>query len=330
MEKLTKCNKCQLNEICDCKHYSLAFFKILQKVQARVLTSSPTSINTEIELIRAGVDKVNGKFNQHPLVAAVCTNAGFLGATFKQVQLKDRKPYLEINFNSSKIHLRLDYTKSFVTSLVSNPNHFISWSKYINILEQLIPADALNTFEITRLDLNLDYNCTFEKLIESINVKNKRDMISFNDESGIRTGMNIGKGQSCLVIYDKSTKASLTYNSSRIELRLSGKMLPTKILKQLPFCLSEKNYFTQIEANHLELQTVALLDDQKTRLDEFILLARREGFYSARKKFNQNKNFDRDFKGLIKLTKWSTQPTKAFRDYILKSMSIEQALKTVH
>lgn len=307
---------------CDCQKAVLSFFNLLEAVHKRVLSEKPASA-PQPKVVSAGIDKLNAYFLTSVSKADLIDRAKSNGYTTNVVFLKDRKPYLAIAQEERCVHLRVGMDQSQIVGLVSNPNRFKSWQHYTWFLKTILEPEILDSTKVSRLDLNLDLETSFQDLMQMIDIRNKRSALSFNDESGKRTGCIIGKGSEKVAIYDKALKENSDTPRSRIEVRLAGSKLPGKSIWGVPETICNQPHFENLIG-----VSVAYLEDQRTdhlqrKLQQFKFMFEHDGFYLAKKHFNMSRNFERDFSKLIKVTSWPIQPEKLFRSTILQFMQKE-------
>ncbi len=300
----------------------MSFFDILTKAEQRVLSAKPSSILSQPMTIRGGIDKLNGYFRSPVPKQVIISNAKAIEATIRRVFLKDKKAYLEVSSNAAVIHLKLGQGESDVTCYITNPNRFDGYQGYQSFLGAIVPQEALNSSVITRVDLNLDFSCDFSELLKSIDIKNKRSSLTYIDDSGVRTGMIIGKGNETIAVYDKSRKDKLEKPISRIELRLSGAKLPTRSQTALQSKLLHNDYFFQINGIHV----AALPSSQSSqdKVNTFSTMIKRDGLFAAKRVLSQHRNFDRDYGKLFMFESWTNQPTELFKNEIHKFFNIKE------
>ncbi|MBC7420563.1 MAG: hypothetical protein H7328_07540 [Bdellovibrio sp.] len=316
MNVTEQCLICQTNNLCDCRQSLASFFNILKSANNRVLRVKPSSDNDQPKVIGAGIDKLNAYFTETIQIGQIHKAAKLFGYTIKRVFLKDRKPYLVISSDSNQIHLKLSYGETDITGLISNPNKFINWQNYYTFINSVVPKEPILNAKVTRLDLNLDFECSFSALTQMLDIKNKRSSLTFIDESGSRTGLIIGKGNEKIEIYDKAKKENLTDNFTRIELRLGKSKLPSRSIIDIPNMVAAGLHFEGLVGVNTRFTDLPLNTEQSLRLAAFKHNLERDGFYSAKKMMNQSRNFDRDFSKLIKVDNWKIQPSQLFKTKI--------------
>lgn len=304
---------------CDCQKAVLSFFNLLEGVHKRVLSEKPASAK-QPKVTSAGIDKLNAYFTNSVSKAGLIDKARSNGYTTNIVFLKDRKPYLAIAQEERCVHLRIGMDQSRIVGLVSNPNHFNSWQHYTSFLKTIIEPEILDAAKASRLDLNLDLETSFQDLMQMIDIRNKRSAWSFNDESGKRTGVIIGKGSEKVVIYDKALKENSETPRSRIEVRLTGTKLLNKSIWGVPETVCNQPHFENLIGVSVSYPEARHTEQLQRKLQPFKFMLEHDGFYLAKKHFNTSRNFERDFSKLIKVTSWPIQPEELFRSTILQFM----------
>ncbi len=289
---------------------------LLEKVQDRVLSNNPSSAAHHLPVICAGIDKLNARFANPIETVSLMRNAREIGLNIKQEYLRDRTPYLKVGTDDRFLHFKLSLDRSHITKMISNPNRFETWQEYYECILALLTSEHIQKINLSRLDLNLDFAVPFLELIQSIDLKNKKCAVSFNDESGDRTGLLIGKGCETIEIYDKAKKNKLASDYTRLELRLSGSKVPSQNLDELPRIIQESNFFETIQGFNVTFLTNEHSESQLSRLNEFKNILMREGLHLARKTMDRDRNFERNFKGLIEIKPWGLQPNLLFKNTI--------------
>ncbi|GEM_PF-5322893 len=209
MEVTAPCPICKSFNLCDCGKAFTTFFRILDAVNTRVLREQASSKVENLPVIAAGIDKLETYFNEPLTTEFVLKRSQQLGFMAEQTYLKERTPFLKISDEDKYIFLKPGMDRTHIDRKVTNPNRFNSWSHYMDFIESVLSPLVVKNAILSRLDLNLDFLCTFADLLQSIDVKNKRSALSFRDESGERTGLIIGKGKENIEIYDKAKQSKL-------------------------------------------------------------------------------------------------------------------------
>lgn len=314
MENNVPCPICHTSVSCVCISSTTRYFTLLKAVQDRVLSQKDASIKTtHPPTIGAGIDKINMRFKEPFPINQITSNAHKLGLKVSDATLKEKGRFFKIHSGDTFIHFKCSIMGDAVTQMISNPNRFRKWDIYLGYVNSLIPIDIIEDMSLSRLDLNLDFACSFQDLIQSIEVKHKNLSAKFEDKGGHRTGLTIGSGDELFVLYDKSRKNGLKTNYSRIEQRLMRAKLPTRSLFEIPNSLALYSPFKNLEGGSVRFLSSLGLGESILKLQEFKYCLEREGFYSARKAFNTQRNFERDFKGLVLFEKWDQQPKEIFK-----------------
>ncbi len=310
------CPTCNTINACECQSTLTSFFKILKCTSDRVLSDKQASSARQPEVVTAGIDKLNAYFISPISTDTIRENCKQIGAPLKRVFLKDRKPYLSCGLDSKQIHLKLGFGETNITGIISNPNRFKTWQNYFNFISSVVPQQSVVEAQVTRIDLNLDFACSFASLTQMLDVKNKRSALTFIDTSGSRTGLIIGKGDEKIEIYDKAKLENLPHPLCRVELRLAKKKLPDRSIEKIPVAILSASYFEGLTGMNTSFTDVVITSEQALRLSTFKHSLVRDGFYSAKKSMNQMRNFDRDFAKLIRCEYWTIQPTQLFNSKI--------------
>lgn len=308
------CPICINETNCECANLTLSFFRILEGTHNRVLSEKPASPPTpHLYVLGAGVDKLNGVIQGGYSIGELLQRLATSRIPVTRKILKNRAIYYEIGYGTRVVHLKINDHNRTVTELISNPNRFDFWGEYMKMISIAIPEPTLKNLVITRLDLNLDFEVEFATLIQEIDLKLKQSSIQYEDDGGRRTGINIGKKPESIVIYDKAHKENLIHPRTRIELRLTGDRLPTRNLFDIEDSVRSPKIFNGIVGLRI-IDTPSLRTNSK--LQPFLAILTRDGYFAARKAFNLNRNFHRDIESLISPQLWDLQPNQLFQEHI--------------
>lgn len=318
MEHTQTCPLCKKNESCHCKHSLAKFIELLSVSEKRlpVSTSKATSVQREIKAI-VGIDKLHLELpiSGHELLATIKE----LGISFKPKRLKTMWVY---QIAKGIYFPQKDYLAP-VVSILSNPNYFGSYQDFKGLIESLVPQNTHNRIRIKRLDINFDYSIPFKTFLKSIEINGKQSDVEYANQRGVQTGIRIGKGSEKINIYDKTEQANLEVPVSRIEIQLTGEKLPTKIFAELFDVLQSeqfpKNYLERFLLSDVSFCSQELLtESQRTKQSEFKFTLEKDSLFKAKQLFNQNNNFERDFKGIIERYPWVQQPKTIFSNLIIQ------------
>lgn len=322
-----QCPICKSRISCNCKVAIARYIALLEYGEkARLVsTSVPSSNNFTVKILASGIDKADYKLKVSLLTDKLTSILSENNIRYKLTKLGKRKCYfLKIYLSNTEfIHLQLDFHKRLITHIITNPNRFKSFKRYLLFLN-FITGNNLSNLILTSLDLNIDYFLTLSELLASTDFKNKKLNVEYENDCGQLTGIIIGKGEEVHKIYRKSNSESSELEFSRHELSLRGKKLPTRDIRELENILKTQNFFTNITAVDIEFLNNSKDKQQNDKVSTFKFLLEHKGFYSARKHFSQNRNFDRDFKDLIIIKDWAIQPTELFKTNISNFFSQEE------
>lgn len=183
----------------------------------------------------------------------------------------------------------------------------------------ILPPSEIEGAKITRLDLAIDYRECLENVLSGFDFTRKQTRVAYQDKGGSRTGVCIGRGSERIVVYDKAAESGAEELRTRIEIQLAGKKLPARNLDDLRKTFAQRDWdpFDQITLNQVGFPTEVdhFTKIQRERLADLKPILRREGLFSARREFNKQGNFIRDFRSLISVTPWSEQPSDTLRKY---------------
>ena len=318
----TNCPVCYFSGSCGCLSRLQRYFELLQVSNQRVSTCKVTSEDPAFLCPqRALIDKLNSA-----LLTPIPRNVLFKRLEKAQlssrlIKLKDKRWYLEIGGSLTGFYFRVNgNTEPHVANLITRPSAYQSFFEYKSVLRSVLMPEELSSMRLTRLDLALDFPVNLDGFLRSFDVIYKRSKISYLDEGAQRTGLIVGRGNEKILVYDKAREQHLPNPLTRLELQISGRKLPTKSFDELPFFFSSENTWSPFE--HIELNSItdrkslALTPTESARLSEFRSLLSREGYLSARRVFNKQGNFDRDYKPLIEIRRVKNQPSQNFKRLI--------------
>ena len=311
MKLAEPCISCKSNTTCDCLNVLVRFYNLLEGVRLRILTTKVASEKYDQNMDSAGIDKLNAYFSEPLEIAEIIRKAKAHNFTVEKTRLES-KNQLKISCSEEYIHFTLDISQTHFKGFISNPNRFKNWPSYVLFLEKLLDSEVIRSAKIQRLDLNVDFFTPYNEIVQRIDMKNKSTEASYESKRGQRTGIYIGKGSEQLLIYDKSIKDNLSNPRSRIELRLKEGKIKCHSIYDIPESLRKNNYFCDVEGVDVVQSKSILTHGQNLKLQEFMGILVRDGFYSARKSMNKSRNFDRDFAGILKIAPWSNQPSELF------------------
>ena len=206
-----------------------------------------------------------------------------------------------------------------------NPARFQSYLDCLQFLREVIPLRYLRTGSLSELHLSVDYPIPLSDVIEGIQLPKKRKTTEYYDGAR-RTGVMIGANHECLLVYDKfaeqklkkKDKCSVSDPTTRIELRLRGRKLPTRDLLSLEATLRRTYELKQslwpmsaVSLHSVQLRTVSGLKLRERLYQErFASHVRLMGFQLARKFLGRGCNFRQRYERYFELHPFAMQPSR--------------------
>lgn len=244
------------------------------------------------------------------------------GTSVRATRLRDRRWYLQVGPEKNGIFVNGHWGSVSLRKIVTRPSAFRSFQEYFDTLCNLFGTASLRHAIIERIDFAVDYPVGLEGFLASFDVARKRVRMEFLDDGSNRTGLNVGRAPEKLVIYDKGRRSGVPGPLTRLEAQISARKLPSKDFQGLTDLLCSDD-MRLVPFGSVRLHDVALPDLQtlpsehlRSRLAEFDVLLRREGYLSARTKLGASGNFKRDYGKFLELTPWSETPDAAVRRHL--------------
>jgi hypothetical protein len=305
------------------KNDLVRFTDLLLKVSNRVKVSRPnvTSMVGTFQKPKGFIDKLVLFFSEKKSVSELINRAEKLGCKCETGYLTDKKLYLFIKKEHIQIECFLGVPENTeIKKIQFNPSKGLVFYKSELFLLELF-GPIIFEAKIYRIDFTIDIFKGFKKILEGLDVKYKSAKVEYIGKGSNRTGVKIGQGNDKLVIYDKSKKEKTKYPWTRIERQLSGPKSPIKKYGELRYSLSSIIKFNPlgiVTLNHIDLVEKAdYTEVQREQFNELKVLIKHEGYFSARKKLNYNKNFQRDYSKYFTLTAFKKQPEDIFNEDII-------------
>lgn len=280
----------------DCQK-TLVFLKILEGIDQRISSYKHTSkSNSDLKPIRASIDKLNLRvcdpvprdvFLKKALEKGY-TSELFWGngrACFHQIKKDDFSCLIP---DCSSIH-----------TIISNPSKAACWQSYLDCLNPL--RSILGSLKLSRLDLALDFENTFDELKKWLIVEGVSTIHDFHVEQSRgqkNTGIRYGKKPRQVELYDYALKHGLPGPIARLEERFFAKRVSRLTLEDLPnFVRCEDQIFKKIKFVHAQVpECVSGIGPKPKELSQFL---HKLGYAETKRQFNAHGNFDRDYKKFI-------------------------------
>lgn len=322
MDIADTCLACSKPNCQECRGQLVRFFQLLQTAADREINVSRGNVTSTQSLhpqvMGAGIDKLHGFFRT-PLPVVEAKHFVMQSHCVVEEMVLDRRKCLAIRDDRGTIHLTINRHHE-IGGFMTNPNRFGSWRHFISHFNSIVPDEQIHSAQITRLDLNIDFELSFAEAIQKIDFSFKNKSVSYDDESGTRTGMTIGKGTEYMVMYDRAKREKVDSAWTRLELRMFKAKLPTRMIAEVPKAILQRSFFDKVMGlnAHVNESTKTLNEGASLKLIEFNHILRRDGYFAAKKYFNHMGNFQRDFAKLIEVNHWSIQPQDIFHKHIQK------------
>jgi hypothetical protein len=270
-----------------------------------ILTSKLTSLTPQDILSGGFIDKIELNVNDYNISVNYLKSTNVFYAREKR----------EGRFHTLELFKNLDISayynrKGYIYKLKLNPSSEVDWITFYQKSKPLWHIFDLYKLKILRLDLTIDLREDFKSISSGIVVKYKQSADVFK-KSKI-TGLNFGTGDEVIKVYNRSLKAKLPFDCTRIEILLKGKKLPFYTIKDFIKLVNDRdkfrlfNPFINISLNTLELKQNITTENELRAMYQLEITP----YFYFKKIHNQNGNFNRNFKDIIKLSPKKIQPTE--------------------
>lgn len=221
------------------------------------------------------------------------------------------------------------YNRSgLVYRLILNPSSISNWtifSKSISPLWKYFSPDSI----ITRADLTIDIARDFKYLYKGIIITGKCSVTTHRKI--VVTGLDIGKNEEIIKVYDRTKKAKLSFPCTRIEIALKGRKRPfkniTQMLDYFQNFSNAKNPFNIISLNYISIPDNKVCSKpSKTKSLQMKNLLELCSYMDIKNHFNSNNNFQREFGNIIFPIPSNLQPNEIFKVGILDFFKTNQNL----
>lgn len=296
------------------------FMELLLQVRERVSSPKLTSTITQYSSGKGFLDKVECYHPTGLNLQTIKRKCEELGLSYHSKRLADKKLYLEISKNEKQIHFFLGHPHNqILRKIFFNPSGYKSVNEMMSFLEEIFDNEMLELV-ITRIDFTLDLCVSYQEILKGLDIKHKRSNSEYSRNS-VRSGIVIGGMNDKIKIYDKAAQLRLKTPLTRIERQIRKPVLFVRSVKDLSNSLEKiLNFkpFDVINLNHIDFEEgQCRTQEQLNKMSELKALIDHEGYFLAKKKLNQNDNFQRDFGKFFKLTEFSRSANDQFQEDII-------------
>lgn len=288
------------------------FTEILLNVQNRVSSSKPSS---SFLRNRGSIDKLEIRLNDPIEVSSLRNRCQELGYKLEGNYKKDKRFYLTVQFGLKYLDCYLGHPENNqIRKIIINPSKFKSWIETETFLLEVFGLSILEA-NLYRMDFTFDLFESYQKVLEGLRINHKRANTEFHGGTKLRTGLNVGAGNDKYVIYNKGEKENSGFPWTRIERQMSGRSLFLKKVKDLRTSAAKIiafNPLAEIEINSITFNDPASFSSKLEKYNDLKSLVKHEGYFLAKKKLSQNRNFERDFAPFFQLIPAITQPQEVF------------------
>jgi hypothetical protein len=198
------------------------------------------------------------------------------------------------------------------------PNLFSGTKEVFRSLIEIFGKDIIWS-AIRRIDINFDFRLKFIELLKIIDIQGKQKTFEYLSYSGKLTSIRHGDTDP-IKVYDRARKLKTNDNLSRIEFVFSFKKDQFNFIdyeKAILEVMSRQNInkilFLEPEIP-FEL-SIDLFDKEFKKFIQFFCLYEHYGFTQAKKIFNENCNFYREYKKTISCKKNSFNLKEVFHQH---------------
>lgn len=301
--------------------------KILKKerpLKSKIIISSEVTSFSDY-FNSSGIDKLDLKLlvpKSLSVIKKILVKKGY-----SEVRAKNYK-FNQITFVSGnkEIHLFIFYrSENYQVFKVSlNPNKFNEDISFVqNEVCSCLDIDARDLL-IQRIDFNFDFNIKYNELLKNIFIRHKSFICEYVSRDGEVESIRLGK-KNAIKIYNRGKLLKIDEDLSRIEFMFNDfqRVYTLAEFNQLLNWIFKENFFDKVcffESESPFSVGVDLLDKDFKKLVQLMSIYEVYGFTQARKIFNRNNNFNRDYKRFFK-QKFSSFKLK---DYFLREAYYEQ------
>jgi hypothetical protein len=227
---------------------------------------------------------------------------------------KGRQHFLSITPQSgNKVYILYSWKTKDVYRFILNPSEHTTYDVFIQSIGTLLGSiDKIESLTITRLDKTIDIALFLNEITRGLLVKHKRYTHMYSFESGGFTGINLGKNDEVIKIYNRNKKTPLIAPCTRIEIQCKGSKIAFPTLHELKVFWKTNSNPIDHSFKHISLNNVTILESTNKKTSEISTFLSRLPYMFVRSMLNTNSNFTRDYGKIHTLTPWKLQPAEIF------------------
>lgn len=281
-----------------------------------ILSSKLTSTNYQESSLSGFLDKI--KLNSRSLdlkVDELIKELVVNKISHETGQFRSRENYLKVLTKSnSPVYLTFNWATKQITNIILNPSTYSKYECFIlDVSDCILTRGILESLPINRLDKTIDIASHPIEIYRGLEVKFKRIATAYGLESGLMTGLQLGKGQEIIKVYHKSRRSQLPFDCTRIEIACTGKKIQFTCLKEMVAFWRHESKLRDSSFMNIQLNTFLKTSNCK-KAYELEVLTTNLAYSVAKQMLNKNGNFHRDYKNRHTLTPLNNQPDNIFNE----------------
>lgn len=235
---------------------------------------------------------------------------------------------LRIGGRESLLSARYLFSSGLVTDLELTPSLFSSYKKMTQRLELFtFPTHIVEELNLKREDKTVDYGMELNTICSDLRVYYKRKVKIFSFDSGVVTGIEVGKKPEVIKVYSRNIKAGTSIPCSRIESYLTGKKIVHNNLRELREFWEgggRDDSFDSISLAEREYLEITKDPRVEKKLYDHKLLCHHFPYFVARSRLGKNGNYQRDYGCLYRLKPYPCQPSDVFNEGVRKFFNVTE------
>ena len=215
----------------------------------------------------------------------------------------------------------LPNTDYIIYKIALKPNLFDGHEEVLRCLREIFGI-RINEADIRRIDINFDFRLAFIELLKLMDIRGKQKTIEYLSYSGKLTSIRHGDSDP-IKVYDRARKLRIDEKLSRIEFVFNFKRSQFKLNNYDHAILDALSRPGMSNVHFLEPEFpfklgIELFDKEFKKFIQFFCLYEQYGFSQAKKIFNDNNNFHRNFRKTIQCEKSNLNLVSIFRQNSLQ------------